>query len=34
MEQKITDITHKEGMEQPIWHWTPSNVAVCGMKVA
>ena len=29
---KITDITHKEGMEQPIWHWTPS-IAVCGMKV-
>jgi len=29
---KITDITHKEGMEQPIWHWTPS-IAVCGMKI-
>ena len=29
---KITDITHKEGMEQPVWHWTPS-IAVCGMKV-
>ena len=28
----ITDITHKEGMEQPIWHWTPS-IAVCGMKI-
>ncbi|MFL2983289.1 MAG: PQQ-dependent sugar dehydrogenase, partial [Candidatus Neomarinimicrobiota bacterium] len=23
---------HKEGMEQPIWHWTPS-IAVCGMKI-
>ena len=22
---KITDITHKEGMEQPIWHWTPKH---------
>ena len=29
---KITDITHKEGMKQPIWHWTPS-IAVCGMKI-
>ena len=29
---KITEITHKEGMEQPIWHWTPS-IAVCGMKI-
>ncbi len=29
---KITDITHKDGMEQPIWHWTPS-IAVCGMKI-
>jgi len=29
---KITDITHKKGMEQPIWHWTPS-IAVCGMKI-
>ena len=29
---KITDITHKEGMEQPVWHWTPS-IAVCGMKI-
>lgn len=29
---KITDITHKEGMEQPIWHWT-SSIAVCGMKI-
>ncbi len=29
---KITDITQKEGMEQPVWHWTPS-IAVCGMKI-
>ena len=29
---KITDITEKEGMEQPIWHWTPS-IAVCGMSI-
>ena len=29
---KITDYTQMEGMEQPIWHWTPS-IAVCGMKV-
>ena len=29
---KITKYTHKEGMEQPIWHWTPS-IAVCGLKV-
>ena len=29
---KITDITEKEGMEQPIWHWTPS-IAVCGMSM-
>ena len=21
-----------DGMEQPIWHWTPS-IAVCGMKI-
>ncbi len=28
---KITDHTHMDGMEQPIWHWTPS-IAVCGMK--
>lgn len=27
---KITDITEKEGMEQPILHWTPS-IAVCGI---
>ena len=27
----ITDKTHMDGMEQPIWHWTPS-IAVCGMK--
>jgi glucose/arabinose dehydrogenase len=26
----ITDMTHREGMEQPVWHWTPS-IAVCGM---
>ena len=32
MGQKITDISHKKGMEQPIWHWTPS-IAVCGMKI-
>ena len=29
---KITDITEKEGMEQPVWHWTPS-IAVCGMAI-
>ena len=29
---KISDHTHLEGMEQPIWHWTPS-IAVCGMKI-
>ena len=28
---KITDKTHMDGMEQPVWHWTPS-IAVCGMK--
>ena len=27
----ISDKTHYEGMEQPIWYWTPS-IAVCGMK--
>ena len=27
---KITKYTHKEGMEQPITHWTPS-IAVCGI---
>ena len=27
---KITDITEKEGMEQPALHWTPS-IAVCGI---
>ena len=27
----ITDLTEKEGMEQPIWHWTPS-IAVCGIE--
>ena len=26
----MTDITHKEGMEQPLVYWTPS-IAVCGM---
>ena len=26
----ITDLTHKEGMEQPVTYWTPS-LAVCGM---
>jgi len=26
----ITKFTHKEGMEQPILHWTPS-IAVCGI---
>ena len=29
---KISDYTHLDGMEQPIWHWTPS-IAVCGMEV-
>ena len=29
---KITDYTEMEGMEQPIWHWTPS-IAVCGMAI-
>ena len=29
---KITNYTHMAGMEQPIWHWTPS-IAVCGMKI-
>ena len=28
---KISDRTHKDGMEQPVWYWTPS-IAVCGMK--
>lgn len=27
---KFTDITHKEGMEQPVIHWTPS-IAPCGL---
>ena len=27
---KITKYTHKEGMEQPVTHWTPS-IAVCGI---
>jgi glucose/arabinose dehydrogenase len=26
----ISALTHKEGMEQPVIHWTPS-IAVCGM---
>lgn len=26
----ITSLTHKEGMEQPVLHWTPS-IAVCGI---
>jgi glucose/arabinose dehydrogenase len=26
----MTDLTHKEGMEQPLTYWTPS-IAVCGM---
>lgn len=28
---KITDLTHLEGMEQPIRYWVPS-IAVCGME--
>ena len=27
----ISEKTHMPGMEQPVWHWTPS-IAVCGMK--
>ena len=27
----ISDKTHMNGMEQPVWQWTPS-IAVCGMK--
>jgi aldose sugar dehydrogenase len=27
---KISDITTKEGMEQPVWYWVPS-IATCGM---
>jgi Glucose/sorbosone dehydrogenases len=27
---KITNYTHKDGMEQPVIHWTPS-IAVCGI---
>ena len=27
----ISDLTEKDGMEQPVWHWTPS-IAVCGIK--
>lgn len=26
----ITDLTHHEGMQQPVWYWTPS-IAVCGI---
>ncbi|HYG19098.1 MAG TPA: PQQ-dependent sugar dehydrogenase [Ohtaekwangia sp.] len=26
----ISDITEKEGMEQPVWYWVPS-IATCGM---
>lgn len=26
----VSDLTHKDGMEQPAWHWTPST-AVCGI---
>ena len=26
----ITELTHKDGMEQPIWYWNPST-AVCGI---
>ena len=26
----ISRLTHKEGMDQPVFHWTPS-IAVCGM---
>jgi glucose/arabinose dehydrogenase len=28
--EKISDITTKEGMEQPVWYWVPS-IATCGM---
>ena len=28
---KITDLTEKEGMEQPVFQWTPS-IALCGIK--
>tara|TARA_B110000444_G_C18842766_1_gene599938 strand:- start:2737 stop:3726 length:990 start_codon:yes stop_codon:yes gene_type:complete len=27
----ISKLTHKKGMEQPIYHWTPS-IALCGIK--
>ena len=27
---RISDLTEKEGMEQPVLHWTPS-IAVCGI---
>ncbi|WP_372794117.1 PQQ-dependent sugar dehydrogenase [Pontiella sp.] len=26
----ISELTHKEGMEQPVWYWNPST-AVCGI---
>ena len=26
----ITDVTHREGMEQPVFYWNPS-IAVCGI---
>lgn len=29
----ITDETHREGMAQPLWYWTPS-IAPCGMAFA
>jgi glucose/arabinose dehydrogenase len=29
---KITDLTHQEGMEQPIRYWVPS-IATCGMEI-
>ena len=29
---KITDLTHHEGMEQPIRYWVPS-IATCGMEI-
>ena len=29
---KFTDLTHKEGMEQPVHQWTPS-IAPCGMTI-
>ena len=29
---KITDLTHQEGMEQPLRYWVPS-IATCGMEI-